>query len=143
MIHERLRQAREQKGWSLDELSRRAGLRTRTIELIDRGQFAELPAGLYCRSSIRSYAVAVGLDAEEIIEALRPLLPTAGDPLDGLARRCGHARKAEPRVQEVAAAMSGAPLPFAEPSATYTPDLSRPREAYRRPSWSRLPKCST
>ena len=63
MTYERLRLAREEKGWTIEELSRRAGIRPRTIELIDRGEFGELPAGLYGRASIRSYATAVGLDA--------------------------------------------------------------------------------
>ena len=74
MTYERLRLAREEKGWTIEELSRRAGIRPRTIELIDRGEFGELPAGLYGRASIRSYATAVGLDAAEMVEALRPLL---------------------------------------------------------------------
>ena len=54
MIHERLRLAREQKGSSVEELARRAGLRP--VHRVDRPRpLAELPAGLYGRSSIRSY----------------------------------------------------------------------------------------
>ena len=119
MTYERLRLAREQKGWSVEELARRAGLRPRAIELIDRGQLSELPAGLYGRSSIRSYAAAVGVDPDEALEALTPMLPCAEDPLDGLARRYGHARKADARTPEppsgqVAAAVA-APMAVAAP----------------------------
>jgi cytoskeletal protein RodZ len=38
--------ARERKGWSLEELSRRAGIRRKAAEHIEHGQFGELPAGL-------------------------------------------------------------------------------------------------
>jgi transcriptional regulator with XRE-family HTH domain len=107
--HETLRMAREKKGWSLEELSRRAGIRLKAAEHIEQGQFAELPAGLYCRSTIRSYAAAVGLNPQEVLSALRPVLPSGEDPLDGLARRFGHSRKAEPKLVE--------PAPAADPAA--------------------------
>ncbi|MEO7273707.1 MAG: helix-turn-helix domain-containing protein [Vicinamibacterales bacterium] len=100
MTYERLRLAREEKGWTIEELSRRAGIRPRTIELIDRGAFGELPPGLYGRASIRSYATAVGLDAAEMVESVRPLLLGEGDALGALARRCGHTLKAEARPSQ-------------------------------------------
>jgi transcriptional regulator with XRE-family HTH domain len=106
VTYERLRIARESKGWSIEELAQATGIRPRTIELIDRGAFAELPAGLYSRSSIRSYASAVGLDPNEIIESILPLLPVPEDPLDGLARLRGHARRAEVKPQQEASAVA-------------------------------------
>jgi transcriptional regulator with XRE-family HTH domain len=117
VTYERLRTARETKGWSPEELSRRSGIRPRTIDLIENGQFAELPAGLYCRSSIRSYAAAVGLNPDEVLEALGPWLPTGEDPLDGLARRYGHSRKPEPKPQAPVAAAASASAPVSEASS--------------------------
>jgi transcriptional regulator with XRE-family HTH domain len=121
VTYERLKLAREAKGFSLEELARRSGIRPRAVELIERGEFGELPAGLYCRSTIRSYASTVGLDPDELVESLRPYLPVPEDPLDGLARRHGHARKSDPKVQE--------PLPLpvaavwdAEASADRSPE---------------------
>jgi transcriptional regulator with XRE-family HTH domain len=102
VTYERLRLGREERGWSVGELSRRTGLGQRTIELIEAGRFDVLPAGLYCRSSIRTYASAVGLDPDGLLESLRPLLPVPEDPLDGLARRHGHARKAEAKDDAIA-----------------------------------------
>ena len=102
MTYERLRLAREEKGWTIEEVSRRAGIRPRTIELIDRGEFAELPPGLYGRAAVRSYATAVGLDPAGMVDAVRPLLPSEGDPLGALARRCGHTLKADARSPEAA-----------------------------------------
>jgi transcriptional regulator with XRE-family HTH domain len=104
VTHERLRMAREKKGWSLEELSRRAGIRPKAAQHIEQGEFDELPAGLYCRSTIRSYASAVGLNPQQVLESLGPMLPSGEDPLDGLARRYGHKRKAESEVPEPAAA---------------------------------------
>jgi transcriptional regulator with XRE-family HTH domain len=125
VTHERLRIARETKGWSLEELSRRSGIRPRTISLIENGQFAELPAGLYCRSSIRSYAAAVGLNPDQVLEALGPMLPGIEDPLDGLARRYGHARKAEPKAPPPAAP-AATDTPMAAP--TFAPPAAAPGE---------------
>jgi transcriptional regulator with XRE-family HTH domain len=95
---ERLRRLREQKGLELDELERRSGVRRRLLELIDRGEFAELPTGLYGRSAIRGYAAALGLDADQVLRELSPALTTPEDPLDGLARVRGLSRR--PRTAE-------------------------------------------
>lgn len=119
MTHETLRTAREKKGWSIEELSRRAGIRLKAAEHIEQGEFAELPAGLYCRSTIRSYAAAVGLNPEQVLEALGPALPPGEDPLDGLARRYGHSRKAEAKPADAPAArveVEKAPAPPALPN---------------------------
>ncbi len=42
----------------------------------------------------------MGLDPDGVLESLRPYLPVPEDPLDGLARRHGHARKADPTLQQ-------------------------------------------
>ena len=132
MTYERLRLAREEKGWTIEELSRRAGIRPRTIELIDRGEFGELPPGLYGRASIRSYATAVGLDAAEMVESVRPLLLSEGDPLGALARRCGHtlkaeARSASPEPRPAASVMTAAVLERPKATVAPTPAPAVPR----------------
>jgi transcriptional regulator with XRE-family HTH domain len=121
VTHETLRTARERKGWSLEELSRRAGIRLKAAEHIEQGQFAELPAGLYCRSTIRSYAAAVGLNPQQVLESLGPILPAGEDPLDGLARRYGHSRKAEAKPSEPVAA---APVELERTPLTPSPDFA-------------------
>jgi transcriptional regulator with XRE-family HTH domain len=114
VAYERLRQARELKGWSVDDLARRTGIRAHTLAAVERGDFDELPPGVYCRSSIRSYATAVGLNPDEVMQEIAPLLPVLEDPLDGLARRYGHARKSAVRPADVApAATPAAALPLA------------------------------
>ena len=142
MTYERLRLAREEKGWTIEELSRRAGIRPRTIELIDRGEFAELPPGLYGRAAVRSYASAVGLDPAEMVEAVRPLLMSEGDPLGALARRCGHTLKADARSPQVApraAAATSAVAVVDRPATIAPPPLAAPQPLAVSPVETPLP----
>jgi len=106
--YERLRRRREQKGWRIEDLERRTGVRSHLLELIDRGQFAELPTGLYGRSAVRAYAEAVGLSADEVLEEVAPLMRAVEDPLDGLARVRGIKRTPGRPSSESIAAASGA-----------------------------------
>ena len=100
MINETLRHARELKGWDIDELARRTGLRVHIVVAIEQGAFAELPSGLYSRAAIRSYATAVGMNADDVLSAVAALLPVPEDPLDGLARRYGLPRKSAGRAAD-------------------------------------------
>jgi hypothetical protein len=92
-LHESLRQARERKGWTLATLASRTGVRESVLAVIDRGGFGELPAGLYGRAALRAYAAEVGLDAVAVLDEAARLLPPVEDPLDGLARVRGFARR--------------------------------------------------
>ena len=125
MTHERLRQARELRGWGIDELARRSGTRAHLLLAIERGSFDQLPSGLYGRAAIRSYAAAVGLNPDAVIAEVQPLLPVYEDPLDGLARRYGHARKqdkADSTPAEPAATVAAAlPLHTMTASAGHEP----------------------
>jgi transcriptional regulator with XRE-family HTH domain len=130
VTHERLRRLREQKGWSLDELERRTGVRARILGMIDRGAFSELPSGLYGRSAIRAYAKAVGLQPELILGEVAELLPCVEDPLDGLARVRGLPRRAAPaRTSELASA----PEPVRAQHRPQTSDAVE-RTAHRSPA---------
>lgn len=125
MTHERLRQARELRGWGIDELARRSGTRAHLLLAIERGSYDQLPSGLYGRAAIRSYAAAVGLNPDAVIAEVQPLLPVYEDPLDGLARRYGHARKqdkADSTPADPAATVAAAlPLHMMTASAGHEP----------------------
>lgn len=110
--HEWLRRSREQKGLSLEGVRRLSGLRPLVVEHIEQGAFGELPSGLYGRNAIRAYAKAVGLDPDEVLMAVLPLLPDLEDPLDGLARVRGISR---PRRRQPAAEQSAPKAPSAPP----------------------------
>jgi transcriptional regulator with XRE-family HTH domain len=92
-LNERLRQARERKGWTLGTLAIRTGVRESLLASIESGAFGELPSGLYGRAAIRAYAAEVGMDASAVLEEAAPLLAPIEDPLDGLARVRGVQRR--------------------------------------------------
>ena len=89
---------REQRGLTLTALQERIGVRLQVLAAIERGAFEELPTGLYGRHAVRAYATAVGLNADELLDEVTPLLREAEDPLDGLARVRGFERKS-PKVR--------------------------------------------
>jgi Helix-turn-helix domain len=100
-LHERLRLARERRGLSRATIARQWGVREQNLELIDAGRFEELPTGLYGRTSVRSYALAVGLPADEALAEVVDRLRTPEDPLDGLARVRGLTRQPERSIKEI------------------------------------------
>jgi hypothetical protein len=76
-------------------------VREQNLELIDAGRFEELPTGLYGRTSVRSYALAVGLPADEALAEVVDRLRAPEDPLDGLARVRGLTRQPERSIKEI------------------------------------------
>ncbi len=63
----RLKRAREARGISLRELADRTKISTRCFEAIERDDLKRLPAGIFARAFVRTYAVEVGLDAGETV----------------------------------------------------------------------------
>lgn len=66
-----LKAVREEKGISLDEISRETKISRRHLEAIEAGDFDKLPGPVYARAFLRHYAKAVGLDPEYVIEQYR------------------------------------------------------------------------
>jgi len=66
-IGSKLRAAREDKGWTLDDLSVRTRIPARHLETIEAGRSADLPGGFIGKSFVRQYAQTVGLDAEQVL----------------------------------------------------------------------------
>ena len=71
---ERLRAAREAKGLSVDDVSAATRIPKRHLETIEDGDFAVLPGRTYAIGFSRSYAKAVGLNDEEIVNEVREQL---------------------------------------------------------------------
>ncbi|WP_294171660.1 helix-turn-helix domain-containing protein [uncultured Sphingomonas sp.] len=70
-VGERLRAAREQQGASLEDVAARTRIPTRHLESLEASDWSRLPATTYSVGFAKSYASAVGLDRNEIGEALR------------------------------------------------------------------------
>ena len=57
-----LKEAREQKGYSLSDVQRITKIRTNYLEALESGQFSALPDSSCERAFIRTYAAAIGVD---------------------------------------------------------------------------------
>jgi cytoskeleton protein RodZ len=66
-----LRHAREQRGWSLDQLSSRTRIAVSKLAAMEANSFDRLPDGFYRRAFLRAYAREVGLDTERVVDAYR------------------------------------------------------------------------
>ena len=65
-----LRQARERRGLTLDEVAHRTRLPKRHLEALERNSLAGIPPGMYQRAEVRTYADAIGLDPQLALVAL-------------------------------------------------------------------------
>lgn len=73
----RLKTAREEKGYSLDELQRVTKIQKRYLTAIEAGDFSKMPGDFYARAFVKSYSEAVGLDSDMIFEEHKDELPQA------------------------------------------------------------------
>jgi len=68
---EKLRRAREEKGWSLAQVAAETRITQRHLALIEAGDFAALPGRTYSVGFSRTYAKLVGLDENAIAQQVR------------------------------------------------------------------------
>ena len=73
-IGERLRQAREAKGLSLDEVASQTRIPVRHLQHIEHGEWDALPAATYSVGFVRSFANTIGLDGSALGAELRQQL---------------------------------------------------------------------
>lgn len=97
-----LREAREARSIGLDRVSRVIKVPESSLRLLEAGKLEDLPPEVFVRGYIRSYARAIGVDAEEPLRLLDEML---------------RARQAD-RAAELAAP---------QPLATLTDVVSKPR----------------
>lgn len=67
-LGERLRKYRLDYHMSLTEVSRAIKIQVKYLEAIERGDYAHLPAEVYLRGFLRSYARHLGIDEESILK---------------------------------------------------------------------------
>ncbi|HUC90903.1 MAG TPA: helix-turn-helix domain-containing protein [Paenibacillus sp.] len=72
-----LRKAREQRGYSLDDVQEMTKIRKRYLEAIEAGDYHMLPGNFYVRAFVKNYAETVGLDAEEVLRLYAKQIPSA------------------------------------------------------------------
>jgi hypothetical protein len=72
---------------TLQQIGVRTALSPTVLRNLDEGRFELLPSGVYARSYVRTFAVAVGIDPEAALAELEQLLPGAPDPVPALNAR--------------------------------------------------------
>ncbi|HUW38149.1 MAG TPA: helix-turn-helix domain-containing protein [Rhodocyclaceae bacterium] len=72
-----LREAREARGLSIDEVTQAIKFSARQIEAIERDDFGRLPGSTFVRGIIRSYAKLLQIDAEPLLAMLGKERPAA------------------------------------------------------------------
>ena len=73
----RLKEARLQKGYSLDDLQEITKIQKRYLVGIEEGNYSSMPGTFYVRAFIKQYAEAVGLDAHEILQQYQKEIPVS------------------------------------------------------------------
>jgi cytoskeleton protein RodZ len=62
---------RKAKGISLEEISQETKLKLTTLQAIEKGNFGQLPGGVYNISYIRQFARAIGADEAVLVQLYR------------------------------------------------------------------------
>ena len=62
-----MKQAREARGLSLQDLADSTKISIPTLEALERLEYSRLPGGIFSRSFVRAYASAVGVDPETAV----------------------------------------------------------------------------
>ncbi|OPA77662.1 hypothetical protein BVG16_14550 [Paenibacillus selenitireducens] len=70
-----LRNARLEKGMSLDEIQELTKIRKRYLEAIEDGDYKVLPGNFYVRAFVKTYAETLGLDSDEIVQMYKSDIP--------------------------------------------------------------------
>lgn len=74
-----LKEARERKGLSLDDLQNITKIQKRYLVGIETGNYDMMPGKFYVRAFIKQYAEAVGLEPEEVFEQFKNDVPSVHD----------------------------------------------------------------
>lgn len=93
-LGQHLKEAREQKDISLDDLQQTTKIQKRYLIAIEEGRFDSLPGLFYARAFIKTYAEAIGLDPEPLFDQFRDELPNPQRESVQLPSRTDRARVA-------------------------------------------------
>jgi cytoskeleton protein RodZ len=85
-VGETLRRERLRRGMNLDEVARDIKIRPKLLEYIEAEQFDRLPGGVFAKSFVKQYAMALGLDGDEFAAEVQrqihpPLISTEPRPV--------------------------------------------------------------
>lgn len=89
-IGERLKKARLEKGYTMDELQQLTKIQRQYLEALEENEFEKLPGSYYARNFIRQYAKTVDLNPDEMVTIYDGKTPKAPVVVDEV----NHSRKA-------------------------------------------------
>jgi len=64
-----LRQARENKGWSVAQVAGQLNLTEHSLRQLEQGSFDQLPGHTFARGYVRAYAKLLGMDQAQMVQA--------------------------------------------------------------------------
>ncbi len=67
-IGKELKEIREEKGISLEEVAEKTKIPLRFLQAIENGRWEELPEEVYLRGFIKTYAEVLGLDGKKFVD---------------------------------------------------------------------------
>ncbi|MDS9997507.1 cell shape determination protein RodZ [Bacillus atrophaeus] len=71
----RLKEAREEKAMSLDDLQAATKIQKRYLTALEEGNYDIIPGSFYVRAFIKQYAESVGLDSDQLFEEFKKDIP--------------------------------------------------------------------
>ncbi len=83
-VGQRLRQAREAKGLSLEDVFDKTKLRPSIVEAIEQERWKELPAPAFVKGFLRTYVKLLEIDEREIIELYDTRVPKDNRPFEAI-----------------------------------------------------------
>jgi len=81
-IGEKLKDARLEKGYTLEEVSRLTKIQIRHLNAIEENNFSLIPGNFYARVFIKEYANVVGVDFKALLDEHHHEIPTVDQDVD-------------------------------------------------------------
>ncbi|AXX64824.1 helix-turn-helix domain-containing protein [Bombilactobacillus bombi] len=74
-IGEKLRSARLERGYTIDDLQKKTKIQKRYLVAIEEEKFDQLPGDFYVRAFVKQYAESVGLDSKALLQEFGDEIP--------------------------------------------------------------------
>lgn len=93
-VAEQFRSVRQEKELKIEEVAKRLNINKKYLEALEKGNFNELPTGVYGKNFLREYSLFLGLDYKELDKIFQKELSTEKKLLqkDLFSRQVAHIR---------------------------------------------------